>query len=772
MKLLCSLAVLSCAVLSTSAQSKLDLSARMLIQNYERICSNPEARYLDPRVSDAKMSRSNPDGHNELMVGVVIKLTPGSTVDRIDFDEQVSVVSAIDDMAVLSLPLSQLEKLADIKEIQYVSAGSVKTSQMFFARSSGKVNKVHEGDELPQSFTGKGVVVGMMDQGLDPNHINFTDGTDYNTMRVKQVYAYSNTDGKPTKMALTPEEIKGFTSDMTTTSHGTHVMGIAAGSFNGASSYGLEGAKFTDSPMPYYGVATQADIVMTGGVLADANILNGVERVISYAESVGKPAVVNLSLGSILGPHDGTDATSQYLSKLGDRAIICVAAGNDGEINCAMKMSGGGGGIMAAMLKNNAVGLNVSSQATSPYSIQFWGNDSKEFTFDFVIYNVSTKQVVYSLNIPNTEGRGKGVGGSSTGSNLDKNDIFNEAFTASSYATFWSQVEECNNRYCVLMQCVLNRNSSSNTLLVPAVRITRTSGQSVYGYLNTSGSNEPGSFVKETGSGWKDLYWSSTTCSSEGSISDMATGSNIISVGAYTSSKYFTLENGSQYSYDGSTAVGQMCSFSSYGTNPITNETYPFVSAPGSAIVSSISNYDKSNNSISGSAGGNGRSNLWGSMQGTSMACPFVTGVMGLWLEADPSLTVDEARSIIAATAVPYTGSDSALKIKWGVGKLDALAGIKEVLRRKGESGGIDGVLADAEGYVVTPVGDRGFNVVVDGAGVVSASLYNLQGVAVARAEAQGNEVTLEADGVAPGVYVLSIETPNTARIARRILLR
>ncbi|MDE6152817.1 MAG: T9SS type A sorting domain-containing protein, partial [Muribaculaceae bacterium] len=120
----------------------------------------------------------------------------------------------------------------------------------------------------------------------------------------------------------------------------------------------------------------------------------------------------------------------------------------------------------------------------------------------------------------------------------------------------------------------------------------------------------------------------------------------------------------------------------------------------------------------------------------------------------------------------PYTGSDSALKIKWGVGKLDALAGIKEVLRRKGESGGIDGVLADAEGYVITPVGDRGFNVVVDGAGVVSASLYNLQGVAVARAEAQGNEVTLEADGVAPGVYVLSIETPNTARIARRILLR
>jgi len=749
------------------AQSKLDLSTRLLLQNNDQYEAGFDGRFLDPRVSGGRVARASGDA---AAVGVIVKLKEGCEVKDLLADEDIIVVSSAGNMAVLSLPVDELEHLSTNECVESVSAGYMNHPTMYYARTSGHVDAVQSGDGLPRYFTGKNVVVGMMDQGLDPNHINFTDGGNYTTSRVKAVYAYDGRDGVPTQSATTPEEIGKFTSDNTKTSHGTHVMGIAAGSFSGNGSFGLNGKSYTNTSMPYYGIATQADIVMAGGIFSDANIISGVENVIGYAESVGKPAVVNLSLGGILGPHDGTDAMCQYLARLGERAIICIAAGNDGDNDCAMSMSGGGGGIAASLLKNNAVGFNISTTDTEPYIMQFWGNDSQEFTFDFVIYNTDTKSVVYSLPIPNTNGRQVAVGGLSTDASYNRDANFDAAFTEKSYAAFWSQVED-NNRYCVLMQCVLNRGNVTNYALMPAIRVSRVKGQTVCGYLYTPADNEVGKFVKESGSGWKDLYWGSTVCSSNGTISDMATGSNVISVGAYTSSKYFTLENGNAYLYDGATDGGQICNFSSYGTNPVTGETYPFVSAPGSAIVSSVSNYDTTDYNVCGNAGGNGRSNLWGVMQGTSMACPFVSGTMALWLEADPSLTVAEAREIIAATAVPYTGSDSNLKIKWGHGRLDALAGIKEVLRRKAEAG-IDGVVADAGGYVITPVGDRGYNIVVDGAGEVTARLYNMQGVAVATATARGNEVSLQADGVGGGVYVLAVESPNMTRISRRVLLR
>ena len=62
----------------------------------------------------------------------------------------------------------------------------------------------------------------------------------------------------------------------------------------------------------------------------------------------------------------------------------------------------------------------------------------------------------------------------------------------------------------------------------------------------------------------------------------------------------------------------------------------------------------------------------WGELQGTSMACPFVTGTVGLWLQADPALTFDQVletinKSSVAQTTVPE---------RWGAGKIDALAGI------------------------------------------------------------------------------------------------
>ncbi len=119
--------------------------------------------------------------------------------------------------------------------------------------------------------------------------------------------------------------------------HGTHVASLAAG--NGLS----------DKTPRYIGVAPEATYVVArvaqsdGGIL-DADVLRAVKFVFDRAEELGMPAVVNLSLGSDFGAHDGSSGLEQGLSSMVGAAFpgraIVVAAGNSaglygGELNAA-----------------------------------------------------------------------------------------------------------------------------------------------------------------------------------------------------------------------------------------------------------------------------------------------------------------------------------------------------------------------------------------------------------------------------------------------------
>jgi len=61
-------------------------------------------------------------------------------------------------------------------------------------------------------------------------------------------------------------------------------------------------------------------------------------------------------------------------------------------------------------------------------------------------------------------------------------------------------------------------------------------------------------------------------------------------------------------------------------------------------------------------------------LEGTSMACPHVTGVIGLMLSVNPDLTADEVRSILLGTAIDLgdTGRDD----EFGYGLVDAEAAV------------------------------------------------------------------------------------------------
>jgi subtilisin family serine protease len=202
------------------------------------------------------------------------------------------------------------------------------------------------------SGDGAGVIVGIVDTGIDIHHPDFLD-KDGKTriawllnaeaprgLHPEVEHAFGCDDPKQSPCAIYAAAdidaliAQGSTAIHDAEGHGTHVTSIAAG--NG-------GISIHASPK-LAGVAPGATLVIaspsTDGGFFDADVLRAAKFVFDRAAAVGTgaplPLVCNLSLGGDFGPHDGTSALEHGLSALvGDdkpgRAIV-VAAGNSGGL--------------------------------------------------------------------------------------------------------------------------------------------------------------------------------------------------------------------------------------------------------------------------------------------------------------------------------------------------------------------------------------------------------------------------------------------------------
>jgi len=108
--------------------------------------------------------------------------------------------------------------------------------------------------------------------------------------------------------------------------HGTHVMDIAAGS--GATPGTAPAAELMFVQMPPYAIKESTE-------LASANhLLDGIAYIFDRAGD--RPAVVNISYNSYIGPHDGTGLLEVGLDEFlqrPNRAIV-ISAGNGGDQSC------------------------------------------------------------------------------------------------------------------------------------------------------------------------------------------------------------------------------------------------------------------------------------------------------------------------------------------------------------------------------------------------------------------------------------------------------
>lgn len=240
---------------------------------------------------------------------------------------------SVSNICQIELPVSKVIQFSTndfVESIEYsFSKGMLLNDTMLI---HNKVMPIHQGlPPLFQPYTGKGVIMGFIDTGIDYAHLDFKD-TIGNTRILAIWDQYLSNNGTSTfgygqvwdSSAINAGSCTHIDQNMV--GHGTHVASIAAGNGLAVNNYA--------------GVAPEAYIV---SVASNENLSNWLPTVVDavkfiydVADSYNMPCVINVSMGDYWGSHDGTDAASVLIDSIVNykpgRALVC-AAGNAGFLN-------------------------------------------------------------------------------------------------------------------------------------------------------------------------------------------------------------------------------------------------------------------------------------------------------------------------------------------------------------------------------------------------------------------------------------------------------
>ena len=594
----------------------------------------------------------------------------------------IEVKRVVDNMVSMVVPIGQLTAFEAIDEFILIIPMTKADIYNKEAATSSKASVVNTAASataagLPRNYTGKGVVVGIIDRGIDYNHQAFYDAQG-KTRVVKIINGPENN-----KEVTEESEIVKLTTDHLEKSHGTHTSATAVGSELGN---GL------------HGVATEADIILvgTGTKGTDDNICNGIEKIFQYADSKNKPAVINISMGTGTNLHDGSSLICKTINKLtqnGSKAgrVVVMAAGNMADNKQSILAKLGTADADGWQLKT-AMGSDIPMREDDdlPFYIMLnvfaYAEDGKDFTMELKAVNIETGEVTDVAS-----------------------QVMEKPVSGEKYFPKVVKGERINIKD---EKVVINEIVATDAFFLKdqkyrlALFVKGTAGQTIKLFRSNDNVSEWCFYAPDKLTGYTDG-------SSDFTFNADACTDAVISVGAYTTSTewqdYYdkTKINGPSKITGKEQVLGEIADFSSYCVDD-NGKNRPTVIAPGQDLLSAINLYDESMFDATGEpkTGENsntahicprsmmiekgGRKNWYGHMGGTSMSSPHVAGIIALWLEANPNLTALQIADIIKETSVKDEFCTDISKIpgrnlvQAGAGKIDAAAGMKKVLELTG----------------------------------------------------------------------------------------
>lgn len=571
-------------------------------------------------------------------------------------------LARVGDISIAAIPLSKLGALSCGRQVKRIETGRRCSIQMDTTRLVINAEKVYTGEGLSQSYTGRGVVVGVQDIGFDLTHPNFYSA-DMSQYRIKALWDQLSRDTIGSTLYVGRDyvgreallELK-HPIDGETQTHGTHTAGIAAGS----------GAEKKGVVSPYRGMACDADLVLVDNAADNASLIDpkdyykftyatdalGFKYIFDYAERMHQPCVINFSEGSSQDFHGYDQLYYELLAKLiGPGRIIVSSAGNDGARNSYIHKNIGKERAGAFIMGNEK---RFSCTAKS----------KQTFTFRVSVYdNVASPQIVdiSTVNICNAQ-----------------DSLLTDSLLVGGKKYIWRVLAYPNSYDTSETAYDFQISSPSKLGDSPQVSLQVMGRDADIELYRMSGYMFPHSLDPVLDAG--DCRYT---------IFSPSSSPDVICVGSTSYRTQFVNYLGEKKVYDNG-QKGVRSPFSAMGPT-LDGRIKPDVMAPGQNIISSYSTFFINNpKNVNASVKSdvrhfeyNGRTYAWNANAGTSMSAPVVTGAIALWLQADPTLTPADCLEIFAKTCTHYDASLSYPNNLYGYGQIDVAAGLREVLRRK-----------------------------------------------------------------------------------------
>ncbi len=606
--------------------------------------------------------------------------------------------SVVGDVMTAWVPLDLISELDAMPEVIYIEAAKplspkLGDSNSTFSNGDGtatnpgnarvvtQANKVQDGTGSGlggTSYNGSGVIVGVVDSGLDCTHADFSTG---GTTRMITYWDQSKNGSGVTEVSGTggteyaTAQIQAGTCSSspdsdTSEGHGTHVAGIAAGGNS-----------------TYTGMAPGAGIVAVLQTSSDASsagtfsssVIDAVNYIFRKAQSVKKPAVVNISLGTSLGAHDDTSNFEKGLNALvtsvQGRAIV-NAQGNEnlptsdssfatlGGIHAQVSATSGSPKAYEFVVRSNS----ASSLAYAAGGVQadIWLASGGTCTVGLNAFSGSQKT---SATIAVS---GVAAGSSSTG-NTDGTLTISVNFTDSQNANNGKQ------HALVTIQATSSSKSTQLDNYTYDLIFSGTCSGHAWLYPDQTAVTD---FTKNL-SGTANSAYSYTYGAGDSNYTTTipATASGVIAAGSFMGRTNWTNTSGTTINNTSASAacgtgyggtVSGISLFSSLGPTA-DGRVKPDITAPGEPIISALAS---NASGVSTTCKGNSTHHvLWG----TSMSSPAVAGIAALILQRNGCLIPAQVKSLLTgnATTDASTGTiSSSGSNTWGFGKVNALASV------------------------------------------------------------------------------------------------